>query len=138
MSSGSRSRLRRAAPYGGVLLLGLIAFLLPQVSPTSFVLSLATTALIYAIAAAGLGFLWGQSGQLSLAHAAVFGIGAYTAAVCAKQLGLSFAASLPISTKDPRRLASGTCPASSSRNDQLGKLPRRWKASIRCTPPWSR
>ena len=98
MSSGSRLTLRRAAPYGGVLLLGLIAFLLPQASPTSFVLSLATTALIYAIAAAGLGFLWGQSGQLSLAHAAVFGIGAYTAAICAKQFGLGFAASLPIST----------------------------------------
>ena len=98
MTGGNRSPLHAAGPYGGVLLLGLLAYLLPQVSSSSFVLSLATTALIYAIAASGLGFLWGQSGQLSLAHAAVFGIGAYTAAICAKQFGLTFAASLPIST----------------------------------------
>jgi branched-chain amino acid transport system permease protein len=93
----SRIKAHPVAPYAGLLLLGLIAYLLPRMGPTGQAMSLATSAMIFAIAGAGLGFLWGQSGQLSLAHAAVFGIGAYSAAIGAKFFGLSFAASIPIS-----------------------------------------
>lgn len=97
MTAGARTPLHVAVPCAGVLLVGLLAYLLPQASPSGQVLSLATAALIYAIAGGGLGFLWGQSGQLTLAHAAVFGIGAYAAAVGAKHFGLTFVASLPFS-----------------------------------------
>jgi branched-chain amino acid transport system permease protein len=86
-----------SAPYAVVALLGVLAYQLPQLSPTGQLLSLATSAMVVAVAAAGLGFLWGQSGQLTLAHAALFGIGAYSAAIVSKHLGLGFMASLPIS-----------------------------------------
>ncbi len=90
----ARKRLR---PYAMVLLCGALAFCLPYFSPSGQVLSLATSAMVLAIAASGLGFLWGQSGQLTLAHGAVFGIGAYAAAISAKQLGIGFSGSIPLS-----------------------------------------
>jgi branched-chain amino acid transport system permease protein len=83
-------------PYAGILLLGALAFMLPHMSPSGQVLSLATTTAVFAIAGSGFGFLWGQSGQLTLAHAAVFGLGAYSAAIAAQFFGLGFAAALPI------------------------------------------
>lgn len=93
----SRIASHPAIPYAGLLLLGLLAWLLPSLSPSGKFLSLATSALVFAVAGAGLGFLWGQSGQLSLAHAAVFGLGAYAAAIGAKHFGLGFTAALPFS-----------------------------------------
>lgn len=92
----ARVAAQPAAPYAGVLLCGLLAWCLPQLSPSGQVLSLATSALVFAIAASGLGFLWGQSGQLTLAHGAVFGLGAYAAAVGAKHFAIGFAAALPL------------------------------------------
>lgn len=59
-------------------------------------MSLATSAVIFAIAGSGLGFLWGQSGQLSMAHAAVFGLRSYTGAILAKFFGLGFLAAKPL------------------------------------------
>lgn len=94
----TRLTAHRAAPLAGVLLLGVLAYCLPLLSPSGQVLSLATSALVMAIAASGLGFLWGQSGQLTLAHGAVFGLGAYAAAVGAKHFGIGFAAALPLAT----------------------------------------
>ena len=82
---------------GIVLACGVLAFFLPALSPSGQVLSLATSALVFAMGAAGLGFLWGQSGQLTLAHAAVFGLGAYAAAIGAKHHGIGFVAALPLS-----------------------------------------
>jgi len=87
--------LSRIAPYLGVIALGGFALLLPQAQLSGQVMSLATGAVIYSIAAAGLGFLWGQSGQLTLAHSSVFGIGAYAAAVGAKHFGLDFVTAFP-------------------------------------------
>lgn len=97
MSASGHKGLRASAPYAGILLLGLAAAMLPQFSPSGEVMSIATTVVVWAIAASGFGFLWGQSGQLSLAHAAVFGLGAYTAAICAKFWQLGFVAALPLS-----------------------------------------
>ena len=85
-------------PYVAVLVLFGVAGLLPQTGLSGQAMSLATGVVIYAIAGAGLGFLWGQAGQLTLAHASVFGIGAYAAAVAAKHYGLNFVESLPLST----------------------------------------
>lgn len=51
---------------------------------------------IQAIVAYGLNIIVGYAGQISLGHAAFFGIGAYTAALLATKAGLSFWVSLPI------------------------------------------
>jgi branched-chain amino acid transport system permease protein len=73
-----------------VLLLALPAF-------TSFhVTSVATNAIIFAIAAYGLFFLYSQSGQLSAAHAALMGVGAYTVVLFDLELHVSLWGSLPI------------------------------------------
>jgi branched-chain amino acid transport system permease protein len=88
---------RPIAVYAGLLALGVVVSLLPYAGPSGHVLSLATSAAIFAIAGSGLGFLWGQSGQLSMAHAAVFGLGGYAGAVLAKFFGLGLVAALPFS-----------------------------------------
>src|SRR5262249_9168958 len=44
---------------------------------------LAAQVMIYAVAVIGLDILYGRTGQLSLAHASFFGLGAYTAALSA-------------------------------------------------------
>ncbi|MEH7249040.1 branched-chain amino acid ABC transporter permease [Neobacillus niacini] len=51
---------------------------------------------IYAILAAGLNLIVGYAGQLSIAHAAFFGVGAYTAAVLVMKVGISFWLALPL------------------------------------------
>ena len=84
-------------PYAGVAALGLVVALLSLLGPSNHVLTLSTTTVIFAVGAAGLGFLWGQSGQLSMAHAAVFGLGGYAAAIGAKLYELSFVQALPCS-----------------------------------------
>lgn len=86
--------LARVAPYAGLVALAGVLALYPELGPTGRNLSLATSALVFAIAASGLGFLWGQAGQLTAAHAATVGVGAYTAALLADQHGMGFGASL--------------------------------------------
>ncbi|MCU0511342.1 MAG: branched-chain amino acid ABC transporter permease [Anaerolineae bacterium] len=51
---------------------------------------------IYAIAVQGLNMLMGYTGQISLGHAAFMGIGAYSAAVMARELGLPFWVAVPL------------------------------------------
>ena len=97
MSAPRPQWINTIAPYAGILAFGIIAAMLPRFSPTGEVMSLATTVVVWSIAASGFGFLWGQSGQMSLAHAAIFGLGAYTAAICAKFWQLGFVAALPLS-----------------------------------------
>ncbi len=94
LRSGIETSIR---PYAGLLALGVVGSLLPYAGPSSHVLSLATSAAIFAVAGSGLGFLWGQSGQLSMAHATVFGLGGYAGAVLAKFFGLGLVAALPFS-----------------------------------------
>jgi len=60
------------------------------------VITIGTLIAIQAIAVCGLNVIVGYAGQISLGHAAFFGIGAYTAALFATKAGLSFWASLPI------------------------------------------
>ena len=52
-------------------------------------LNLATTMLIYSLLAVGFNIIFGQAGLLSFGHSAFFGIGAYTAILVYKNLGLS-------------------------------------------------
>lgn len=63
---------------------------------SSYAITIATIIVIQAIAVCGLNVIVGYAGQISLGHAAFFGIGAYSAAILTTKLGLSFWTALPI------------------------------------------
>lgn len=76
---------------GGV---GLLLFSLPWLlSP--FYLFLATEILIFALFATSFNLLFGFTGLLSFGHAAYFGVGAYTAGLLLRDLGLSLLIAIP-------------------------------------------
>jgi branched-chain amino acid transport system permease protein len=85
-----------------LIALALIPFLLPGGRLGSYYLTLLILSVSYAIAALGLTILLGYSGQVSLAQAAFFGIGAYAFAVLAAKhnvpYGLAAVAALIITT----------------------------------------
>jgi branched-chain amino acid transport system permease protein len=83
--------LLRAVPAAAVAL----AALLPLVAPNEYYLQILTQACIWAILACGLNVILGFTGQLSLAHAGFFGIGAYTVALLATERGVSLWLGLP-------------------------------------------
>jgi branched-chain amino acid transport system permease protein len=62
---------------------------------SGYLITLATIIAINAIVACGLNVIVGFAGQISLGHAAFFGIGAYTAALLATQAGWGFWTALP-------------------------------------------
>ena len=68
----------------------------PLVVTNEYYLQVLTLGYIWAIAACGLNVILGFAGQLSLAHAGFFGIGAYTAALLATDRGLSSWIALPV------------------------------------------
>lgn len=63
---------------------------------SAYLITIGTLIVIYAIVVCGLNVIVGYAGQISLGHAAFFGIGAYTAALLATKAGLSFWTGLPI------------------------------------------
>jgi len=77
---------RRAAL---VVVLAVACALVPFFVHSQYILQVTDTALIYAIVVIGLGILLGFAGQMSLAQAAFFGIGAYSSAIASTTLGLS-------------------------------------------------
>lgn len=62
----------------------------------AYLITIGTLITINAIAVCGLNVIVGFAGQISLGHAAFFGIGAYSAALLATKAGLSFWTALPI------------------------------------------
>ena len=82
---------RRFMVVGILCLFGLTPFL-----SNDYILHLLNMIGIYAIAAVGLNILTGYTGQLSLAHGAFFGIGAYTGAFLAAKVGFPFFLVIPI------------------------------------------
>lgn len=78
----------------------------PFAGTSNQLLQTVTVALIFAIPAVGLGLLYGEAGQMSVANGALFGIGAYTAGIGAREqfftmwpamgLGAAFAATAAI------------------------------------------
>jgi len=78
----------------GLPLLAAIVF--PLVVDNAYLVSVAVTAYVMAIAVYGLDILLGYTGQLSLAHAGFFGIGGYTVGILTSDYGFSFWAALPI------------------------------------------
>ena len=73
-----------AASVAGVI--ALIAF--PMLIPNPYYIHLAETILIYAILLFGLDIVVGYTGQVSLGHAGLFGIGAYITGVLVFKLGV--------------------------------------------------
>lgn len=70
-----------------VMVLGVLALLPLGVS--RFTVSVATTALIFALAGVGWNVLSGFAGQFSFGHAAYFGLGAYTVAILLTKFSIS-------------------------------------------------
>lgn len=62
----------------------------------AYIVTIATLIAINAIVVCGLNVIVGYAGQISLGHAAFFGIGAYSAALLATKAGLSFWTALPL------------------------------------------
>ena len=79
-------------------LLGLICLAaFPIVFHNPYYIHLAETILIYAILLFGLDIVVGYTGQVSLGHSALFGIGSYTSGVLYFKLGLPFIIAAPAS-----------------------------------------
>jgi branched-chain amino acid transport system permease protein len=79
-------------------LLGVVVLaLLPLAVTNPYYLHLAETILIYAILLFGLDIVVGYTGQVSLGHAALFGIGSYTTGVLYFKLGMPFLVAAPAS-----------------------------------------
>jgi len=62
----------------------------------AYLITIGTLIIIYAITVYGLNVIVGYAGQISLGHAAFFGIGAYASALLTTKAGLSFWEALPI------------------------------------------
>lgn len=90
--TSSRSSLSSLA---AVLALLLVLALVPLLSPSNRFLSLAISAGINVIALYGLAALFGQTGILSMGHAALVGVGAYTAAMLLRDFNIGFWVALP-------------------------------------------
>ncbi|WP_205627236.1 ABC transporter permease subunit [Herbaspirillum rhizosphaerae] len=81
-----------------VSLLGIVALaVLPLFVRNPYYLHLVETILIYAILLFGLDIVVGYTGQVSLGHAGLFGIGSYTAGVLYFKLGLPLLLTVPAS-----------------------------------------
>lgn len=86
-----RGVIVRVAPIAALI----VAVLLPLVVRNEYYLQILTQAYVLAISACGLNVIVGLAGQLSLAHAGFFGIGAYAVALLATKAGLAFWFGLP-------------------------------------------
>ncbi len=77
------------------LVIVLILLVLPFVITDNYIRRLIIMVGVYSILALGLNLVTGYTGQLSIGHAAFYGIGAYTSAILSTQLHLSFWLALP-------------------------------------------
>lgn len=78
-----------------LLVIGVL-LLVPALGPSNRTLSLAISAGINIVALYGLAVLFGQTGILSMGHAALVGVGAYVAAIIARDAGIGFWIALPL------------------------------------------
>ena len=87
----------RAAGEGLVVAAIVVGLLIavPWLAPSYRFLSVAISTGIATVALYGLSVLFGQAGILSVGHAALMGVGAYTAAILANDLGMGFWSALP-------------------------------------------
>lgn len=85
---------------GGLALLVALGFL-PLVTSSPYHLTVAGLALVFAIVAQGTNLIMGVAGQASFAHAAFFGLGAYTTAWLTSRYALPLWVTLPASLLVP-------------------------------------
>ena len=79
-----------------LVVLGLAALgLFPVLVPNAYYVHLVETILIYAILLFGLDIVVGYTGQVSLGHAGLFGVGSYTAGALFFKLGVPFLLAVP-------------------------------------------
>jgi branched-chain amino acid transport system permease protein len=75
--------------FFGLLAFGILVFLLPLVTNSNYLLSILIMIGFYSLVCNGLTLLMGYAGQISLGHAAFYGIGAYTSAYVSATQGLT-------------------------------------------------
>ncbi|MFD2214517.1 branched-chain amino acid ABC transporter permease [Metabacillus endolithicus] len=73
-----------------VILLVVVAILVPLLTDNPYLLHIFSTAFIWTIGVYGLNLIGGFTGQLSLAHAGFFAIGAYSVGILTVKVGLNF------------------------------------------------
>ncbi len=83
----------RSASLKTLGILALLAF--PFVVTSPYYIHLVATIAIFAILALGLDVVFGYTGEVSVGHSALFGIGAYTAAILNFQFDISFGWAIP-------------------------------------------
>lgn len=71
--------------YRVIAIISIILFVIPWLLPNRYLLSVALLVGIYTFITIGLNLLLGYAGQISLGHAAFYGMGAYTVAVLTTQ-----------------------------------------------------
>ncbi|HSD52218.1 MAG TPA: branched-chain amino acid ABC transporter ATP-binding protein/permease, partial [Candidatus Methylomirabilis sp.] len=98
--------VRRGIPWGPLCLVVLIA-LLPLGVHSRYYQSIAVIIGLHTIAAVGLSLLMGYAGQVSLGHAAFYGLGAYLSAIASTRLGLNPWLALPMAAVITGGLAAG-------------------------------
>ena len=79
----------------GVVVALVVALALPQVGGEGYLTHVTILLLIFSVLASSLNLLMGYTGLVSIAHAAFFGIGAYTSGALLLRTGLSFWLALP-------------------------------------------
>jgi len=77
------------ATYRGLAVLWVLLAAVPWLAPNSYWLNMGTLWLTNLLLVASLNLLMGYSGQISLAHGAFFGIGAYVSGVLGAKYGIS-------------------------------------------------
>ena len=82
--------------YRALAILWVLLIALPWITPNNYWLNLATLWLTNVLLVASLNLLMGYSGQISLAHGAFYGIGAYVSGVLAAKYGVSPWIGLPL------------------------------------------
>ena len=86
-------KIQKSLFLAAVCLAGLAIF--PMLVPNPYYIHLVETILIYAILLFGLDIVVGYTGQVSLGHAGLFGVGSYTAGALFFKLGVPFFLAVP-------------------------------------------
>jgi branched-chain amino acid transport system permease protein len=91
-----KHRCQKAYSYGLALLLIVIVPIICKVLGAGLWLHILFLLGVFGILSSSLNLLMGFTGQVSICHAAIYGIGAYTSAILVTQYGFSFWLALPI------------------------------------------
>jgi branched-chain amino acid transport system permease protein len=92
----SERRLRPLPLAIGAIVFAVVPLALAAAG-SGYLFRLAVVTLIFAILALSMQLITGVAGLLSLGHAAIYGVGAYTAAILSTRLGLDAALTIPLS-----------------------------------------